>query len=368
MSDRPNSRVPAWARYFAVGAMCALLGSSLAGCGKKSGGSEAEAAAEEGATEETHHAASSGKSTSPKSSKGKEKVVYIGDIPKDVWFDDPLTTASDKTPIGGAPKQTAAPTVAATNAPAPEPATKAAAEPAPPAGGGKDDWKSIIPGEILVDETKKIKNRLTDGLSSVTRYNGNYKDLQVDGAVLAALAGIEATHPDPVSWKADAKYVRDLGSDIAAKSKGLGQGSYDPTKQAFEKLDGVLGGNKPGDLGDAAATVPFSEVARRQLLMKRMERAFNAMKSNINNEDIFKKSGETVIHEATMLATLAKVVGSEGYDAADEPDYQNFIKEIVTSNLAVAAAAKNGDYKAYNDGLSRCFKACNDCHASYKNN
>lgn len=366
MLDRPTYHIPCWMRCLILSLLCILAGWSLAGCGKKSNGSENEAAVEEGGGDETPHAASPSKSTAPK--KGKEKVVYIGDIPKDVWFDDPLTIASNNTPIGGGtPKPAAAPTVAANSAP--EPATKAAADPpAPVAGGGKDDWKSIIPGEILVDETKKIKNRLTDGLSSVTRYNGNYKELQVDGAVLAALAGIEVAHPDPVSWKADAKYVRDLGSDIAAKSKGLGQGSYDPTKQAFEKLEGVLSGNKPGDLGDAAATVPFSEVARRQLIMKRMDRAFNAMKSNINNEEIFKKQNDVVAHEATMLATLAKVVATEGYEAADEPDYQNFIKEIVTSNLAVVAASKNGDYKAYNDGLSRCFKACNDCHQSYKNN
>lgn len=368
MSDRQSIPIAFWTRWVAPVLLCAVILGGLSGCGGKSKNTEAEAGVEDGGSEQEP----STPTKSPSSKKGKEKVVYIGDIPKDVWFEDPLTIASNNTPIGGgSPKPAAAtPTVAANTAPANDtPAKAAIADAAPPAaGGGKDDWKSIIPGEILVDETKKIKNRLTDGLSSVTRYNGNYKELQVDGAVLAALAGIEGTHPDPVSWKADAKFVRDLGSDIAAKSKGLGQGSYDPTKQAFEKLDGVLSGNKPGDLGDAAATVPFSEVARRQLLMKRMERAFNAMKSNINNEEIFKKQGDVVTHEATMLAVLAKVVATDGYEAADEPDYQNFIKEIVTSNLAVVAAAKNGDYKAYNDGLTRCNKACIDCHASYKNN
>lgn len=353
-------------------ASLALLILFVYGCGGKS--KEGEVAEDEPAAETESETGTSGKSTTGKGTSSKKsskpKQVMIGDIPKDVWFDDPLGVAANTAQIGGGTPKAAvpAPEVAATKTTTPAASNPPAEAPAA-AGGGKDDWKSIISGEIIGEETKKIKARMTDGLSNVGRYNANYKDIiQVDGAVLAALAGIETAHPDPISWKGDAKFVRDLSSDIAAKAKGLGPPSYDPTKQTWEKLEGVLSGNKPGDLGESAPTVPFSEVARRQLLMKRMERAFNAMKLNINNEDTFKKSGEVATHESTLLAALAKVVGTEGYEAADEDDYQKFINEVIAGNQAVATAVKDGNFKAFNDGLTRCYKACNDCHASYKNN
>lgn len=356
------------------GILCACFGYGLSGCGKKtvSPGAESESA-EHGTGDGDGAETASGTPSKKKAKKGES----IGGIPKDVWFDDPLTIASNNATIGGAaaPKAPAAngAAVAANTKAGSTDTTKAASEkPAEAAApfGGKDDWKSIISGEVIAEETKKIKTGLTDRLSNVGKYNGNYKDfIQVDGAVLAALAGIAAMHPDPaVSWKADAKYVRDLSSDIASKAKGLGQASYDPTKQAFDKLDGVLSGNKPPDLGDAAPTVPFSEVVRRPLIMKRMERGYNLMKSTINTEEVFKKSAEEVTREATLLATLAKVAGTAGYDLTDEPEFQKFVNEVVTANLGIVAAVKNGDFKAYGDGLNRCFKACTDCHTSYKNN
>lgn len=299
-------------------------------------------------------------SAKDKPSKGPS----IDGIPLDVvWYDDPLAVASDATPVGGG----SAPAVAMTpTKPAPAQPAATPTEPAPAAGGGSD-WKDLITGELIGAETKKIKNRLTDSLSSVGKYNGNYKDgIQVDGVVLAALAQVLHEHPDSLSWKADAPTVRDLAADLAKKAKGLGQASFDPSKETFVKLEGVLTGNKPPGLEEAPPKLPFGEFASRMGLMKRMQKSFDYMKSNIQNDAAFKKEAETIQHEAAMLATLTKVTGAKEYPGGDEEEYQQFIKDLVQASKDVVEASKAEEFPKFQDGMTRVQKLCDACHQAYR--
>lgn len=301
--------------------------------------------------------------TSPEEQKSS-KGPSIDGIPLDVvWYDDPLAVAADATPVGGAtgPAVAAAPAKPAATEPAPTAPSEAA-----PAGGGSD-WKDLISGELIGTETKKIKNRLTDSLSSVGKYNGNYKDgIQVDGAVLAALAQVLHQHPDSLSWKPDAPTVRDLSSELAKKAKGLGQASYDPSKEVFVKLEGVLSGNKPPGLEEAPPQLPFGEFASRMALMKRMQKSFDFMKSNIQNDAAFKKEAETIQHEAAMLATLTKVTGAKEYPGGDEDEYQQFIKDLVKASVEAVEASKADEFPKFQDAITRVQKLCDACHQAYR--
>ena len=362
--------------FWMLGWAC-LVSSLLTGCG---GGSKpkpdatAETAAEKPAAaksqvespsqaEPEEHEAAAAKPASKKSSEAPS----IDGIPLDVvWHDDPYTLAQDKTPVGGPPA--AGPTVAANNA-APKMEEKPAAPATAPAAaaGGSGDWASVINGESLVNETKKIRSSLKDALSSIGKYNSHYKEgIQVDAAVLASLAVVATNLPDGVSWKADAPTVRDLASDVSRKAKGLGQGPYDATKLPFEKLEGVLSGNKPPDLEAAAPTVPFSEVADRMPLMRRMDRAFNLLKSNINSDSIFKKQADTVQHELTILAALSKVCAAKDYASAAEEDYQKFLETMIKSCQEGIEASKAENFAAFGDALGKVQKACNECHGAYR--
>ncbi len=148
--------------------------------------------------------------------------------------------------------------------------TGKAATPAPKAGAA--DWPSLITGEVLADESKAIKNKLTQQLQDVGWYDRTYKEMRVDATVLVVLAAIAPDVPDTPGWKTNAKFIRDVASEVAAESKANGPKFHKKAKEAYDKLDALLGGSKPPDVGDAADHVNFSEVADRRYLMKRMER------------------------------------------------------------------------------------------------
>jgi hypothetical protein len=347
---------------------------AMPGCGKDPARRDVAAAdsSDEEATDVEPAASAPAKER--KSAAKKKRAASgkkIGGIPIDVWpevwFKDPLAVAAEKGAAGGAASATAGdgpPAVAKTDNDAPPAEAPAASGTGAKSGGS--DWTALISGELLADEAKAIKNSLTQNLQDVGRYNSKWKDVKYDSAELAALAGVAIEHPEAPSWKANAKYVRDAASQIAAESKANGEKFYTPAKKAYDRLEALLSGSKPPDVEEAADKVKFSEVANRYGLMKRMERARDWLKSEINSEAALKKESTRVNREAAVLAILGKVIETPDYPDADDEEYRKFAQIVSQSGVEIQESVKNQDFKAFAGVLDRCAKACNDCHLQFK--
>jgi hypothetical protein len=349
-------------------AMSALL---ILGCGGKSGTRETAADDQPGETAADSDSGTDAKP--PKGGKGKKKASigdHIGEIKIDawpeVWLKQPLSVAAESgTAVGPA-----ADMAADTKPPAgdlPTEAVKTAPGKAAEPKGGATEWGTVISGEALADETKSIKNSLTPNLADVGRYNSKYKDVQVDATVLAVMAGVAPNVPDAPSWKKNSKFIRDVSSQVAAESKANGPNFYKKTRDEYDKLEALLSGNNPPGLGESPESVKFSEVAQRLYLMKRMNRASNWMKTEINTEALFKKNSGRVAHEGEILSLLGKVIATPDYADADADEYKNYAESVSQSGRDVNEAVKKEDFKAYTEALDRCLKACNKCHEVFKN-
>ena len=302
---------------------------------------------------------------SPSEAGGKRVRVdvdgrkWIGDIPYDVFFDDPLAVVSDSSKVAPAPGATQ-PVKPAETPSSPTPTTTTTA-------GGAADWQTFIPMEQLQEETKRIRNHLTGALQSQGTYNGNYQELQADGAMIAAVAGIVSQHSEDVSWKPNSRFVRDFGLELTESSKALGKADYTKSQAAADKIIAVLDGNLPADAGDPAPARPFGETANRWGLMKRIEKANEWLRSEINTESKFKSEIEKVQKEATWIAVLGTVVTDPSYDYADEEDYKAFAKKLIDGANEAAAAAKDQSYPKFTEGINKVQKVCSECHTSYGN-
>lgn len=350
----------------------ALVASGLAGCGRPAKAPADRAQADRAAhpdgaaSKPTRHS----RTRSRKKSSGNPDTAdfHVAAIPKESWgdvfFDKPLTILAETGPAAPPVDGTASPA-----RPAVEPAAKAAVEVLQePAPDGAEEWSVLASGEDLADEAKTIRSSLTDKLRSVGKYSGHYKEVRVDAATLAVLAAIAGEHPDPPSWRAYSKPIRDIAAQIARSAVANGDKFYKPTRIAFEKLDTLLSGSRPPDVEEAADKVSFSELASRVLLMQRLERAFNYLKLTVNTEAIFRKESAKVSHEGAIIATLSRVIATSGYDDADLDEYRAFARALQQSGLGVAEAVQNADFAAYTAALDRGSKACTNCHTEYKNN
>lgn len=350
--------------------LASVFGISLAvGCSGKSPPAGSPTAGQEEANKESGEPEGSSKPKGDGGSRGQavaaaSKRPMIGDIPLDVWLENPIGESKKTGNAAAAPapdKVAEKPMEKAAPAPMPTPPADA-----PKASGG-NDWAAVVSIEDLQEETKKIRLELQDYLSAIGKYNAHYKDdIVAEGAVLSAIAGIALVHPEKISWKEHAAHVRDIAAEMAKKSKGLGQKPFDETKKEFEKLDGLLSGNPPPDLPEAVADVPFSEVVSRRGIMKRLQASSDYLRANFQTEATLTKNQDDAAHAAAIVAALAKVIGTEGYPNADEDEYKGFSNGLMDANITMAKAARDKDFAAFSEANGKVIKFCNECHGAYQ--
>ena len=282
---------------------------------------------------------------------------YFNNHPYDVWHDNAFAVASDQRPVG-----------AGGNGGTKKPVDNGKKDPTPmkknPAGG--TDWKSIAPIAVLEAEVKRIRNELSQKTNTIGRYRGNYKEIAYDGATLAAIAQVISLHPDKVTWQADALYVRDLGSSINTSATGLAKKNYDATKAAAEQFVDILNRNKPSGLKEPAKDAEFFDFAERAGMMKRMSAGFDWLQKEVNNEEKFKSESERVVHEAAILALLAKCAADKSYDQAEEETYQQFVAKTIKAAQDIRTAVQAKNFANFRAGVNVIQNTCNECHNKHK--
>jgi len=65
------------------------------------------------------------------------------------------------------------------------------------------------------------------------------------------------------------------------------------------------------------------------------------------------------------MASFGGLISTDGYDSADEEQYQQFVHDFMQANIDVAKAAQADDFASFEDARNRIQKACDACHAEY---
>ncbi|MEZ6132778.1 MAG: hypothetical protein R3C59_29265 [Planctomycetaceae bacterium] len=314
--------------------------------------------------------------------KDANGVEYLGDVPLDVFFDQPYAVASDATPLGG-------------TAPAGDPATgipavsMTAGNMAPSAAGGSDtspaasspasvaasggatgsnNWDELLPIKDLDEEVTTIRNFLNEALQSVGSYNSSMLMIPPKAASLAALCTIMEQHSGDVSWKEDAAYIRDLAKKMNESDLQRGKKDQSRLLMLFENMTDTFNRSRPAGLEEPPADDSFSDVAEMRLLMMRMESAEKKMKNEAGSETAFASQKDIVLHEAALLGTMSKVVTQSGYGYEDDAEFVGYAQKIVDAAKEIREAAESGSFSTYELALSKVSGACQECHSAYKNN
>ena len=336
------------------------LGWCLPGCGGAAPVSDAGGAADGGQT------AAAGDNRTAKVPIGAQPVVrvvngkkWIGDVPRDIYFEDPLSVAADRRPVGAAaiagdPMSVPAVKPAATD--------KSAAGEKPPATAAADNWKSVIGIEPLKTEIKAIRNTLTGHLQNVGKFNSGLTEIPQRGATLAVLAAVAGAHSEDVSWKKNAKFVRDLASQMLAEKLARGRKSFDQVKSPFETIVEILDGGSPAELPESKDQAAFSDVADFGYLMQRIDRGFKWIQGNARDEESYKENAAKVRHEATVLGVLARVIKEEGYGWSDDEDFLKHADSMLDACLAAEKSVAAETFAEYDKAITKIDQLCTQCH------
>lgn len=302
-------------------------------------------------------------------SKGRK---WLGDIPYDVWFDDPLSVVGTgiESTAAGKSAPSSKPNMEAVGEPAASAAKSSATKTENPAAAGDgtavEEWKQLVSADVLDAEVKSIRNSLAAALQSVGKYNAKYKDVQMMGSTLAAIGEIAAEHPDSIRWKANARHLREIGAAIEQSADKTGGEAFQATRKSFESLVGLLDGNGAASLAEPPARGGFSEFADRGGLMKRIEVGFGYLKKDINAEKALASNAEKSAHEAALVAALGRVIAEKGYPSADEAEYAGHAKAFIENAAEMKRAAAAGDFSKFVEARDRVQIKCDECHKVYR--
>lgn len=287
---------------------------------------------------------------------------YVNKIPYDVFFDRPLEIAKDRQVEKSSVAPSAPESQQSIDRKPPTVETPAAAE-----GEHNANWSELLPVEELQDEVKALRSSLTKHLSSQGQYNQNFKSISIDGGVLASLAVVVQDRNDPLTWKENAAYVREFGNQIREAAIGLGRENFDKSKSAFQRLTAVLDGSLPADAGEVTQSVPWQEAVSRKSAMKRIEAARDRLKQDINTESKFKAQADRIRHESSIISTLATLISTEGFEFAENQDYQEPAHHLIDGAREAAEATSVESYEKFKSAIDKINKSCTDCHANYGN-
>jgi hypothetical protein len=287
---------------------------------------------------------------------------WIGDVPLDVWYDDPLAVAStvgDATPVQ--PND-----AASIPNPAPQPMPMPMPMETPQTASGGLDWKRVIPGDLLDAEVTVIRNRLNTDLQTVGSYNSSYLGLPPHFVTLAVLSHVAEKHPDEIRWKKNAPYIKSLAGQMNAEPLRSGPSSQKPLKEKFDNIAEVLNGSVPATLGPPPEGQSIQEVANVKYMMKRLENAAKNITVSGGTADAMKANVAQIKQEAAVLGALTQALldGYEDYEG--DEDFAAFVNTMVDTSIEIREHAQNDQFDKFEVSVSKMNQTCDQCHSTYR--
>ncbi len=294
----------------------------------------------------------------------KPETKWIGTIPYDVFYDQPLVVASDATSVGGGPTSVSpAPGDVAMVKPTEGTTTPVDASVA--VEGSKADWGKVIPLETALEAVKVARTEVNANLQGIPKYNTGMDSIKMNSALIGMLAMIVAEHPEAANWKEKAKFIRDLCYKIQSTATEKGSGPFKATQELFEQITGILDGGKPPEM-ESKDSVPYVDGADRSDMMKIINKSMEDLKSNIGDAKRMKDQAGEVTRQLSVLHALGVMMGDLSYDQADNPEYQGYTKAFVDGAAAGVEAVKADKFEDFQGALSKMNTSCGDCHPKFR--
>lgn len=239
-----------------------------------------------------------------------------------------------------------------------------------PAGGSGETtrgWSKLISPEVLEDEIKSRQMMLAEAVQSPLKFKGGtYQKARAQLSLLATLFAITAEHDDAVRWKREAASMRDRLSRAGFNCKVGTDQSYSEAKARLDELDGLVRGDGPAQ-DEASGEPAWPAVADRQQLMQRLEESVEGDLSRWTaNAPDFSRHHDQASHEAQLVAALAEVIASKGYDSADDETYRQHASAMQRAAVHVRQAAEQHNYEQARTAVGEIKKACSNCHEGFR--
>lgn len=230
-------------------------------------------------------------------------------------------------------------------------------------------WKSLVSRGTLEDEVKGLGPALTAATVSAGQFKSRgYRTARQDFSLLAVLFGVIAQHDDEVRWQADAAGLRELFARAAASSRvGSDQTFTEAQARSRDLADLIRGSSVAVPTANAELESGWQSVADRPPLMARMEVGLRERISPwVAQQAEFETQQRRLLHEAQLLAVLARVIQDESYEFADDELYQGYLQELQQASRALIEAIEREQLDEAQRAAAAIGQSCDDCHGDFR--
>ena len=236
--------------------------------------------------------------------------------------------------------------------------------PAIPTG---ENWSKFIDAETIEAEIKRLAQAVANDVATPSKFKGGaYKECRRHFSVLAMLFAVAAEYDGMVRWSDLAPALRDMFARAGYNCEVGTDQTFQEASQRNQDLAELIRGSRP-QIVSAARIADWSQVADRAPLMQRLEIAHEQrLRKWLADERQFNQRRDEIRHEAQLVATVAEVIGREGFEFWDDEQYAEYSRELRQAAIDIAAAAELENFEKAQQAVGRATKACNSCHEGYR--
>jgi hypothetical protein len=242
-----------------------------------------------------------------------------------------------------------------------------ATEVEPSIAASDSKWSKLIDAEVIETEIKRLAAQVSQAAATPSAFKGGtYEDCRRLFSELALLFAVMADYDGEVRWRDSAPALRDVFARAGRNCKVGTDQTFNESKQRIQDLADLIAGSRP-KLPQPDNDSQWAQVADRPPLMQRLNIAHeDRLRKWVASEGEFQKHHDDVRHEAQLVATIADVIGREGYDYSEDEEYATHARSLREAATEISSAVDLDNFEQAQKAVNRATKSCVDCHELYR--
>lgn len=232
--------------------------------------------------------------------------------------------------------------------------------------GSTGGWADVIGATTLEDEVKRLQQELARSVTVVGKYRtSDYKLAGEQLSLLATYMAVIAEYPGEIRWRDSAAGMAQLLSQASRQAAERSAESFELAVKCRDALTELVRGTPPADLPTEALPTDWSQIAQRDILMRRLELASDQRLAAFGPPtDATTTQG--LHHEAQLVRLIARLLTRPGMEDGGDADYQRFCEELAAGARTILDGLPTSDANSVTAGVSAVKQSCVACHEAYR--
>ncbi|MEZ6093273.1 MAG: hypothetical protein R3C03_03400 [Pirellulaceae bacterium] len=227
-------------------------------------------------------------------------------------------------------------------------------------------WNSLIDPESLENEIKRQQINLEALITTPLQFQTDYLKIRDAFSMLSAWMAIVRDYNGDVRWKNDAAAAQTAFARTAANCRTGSELAFNNARQSQDALREMVRGGSFPETELPSEDFAWNQAVDRNPLMRQLQVSLDRLKQNTGSKSAFENEIEEVLHDANLIAAIARITGDESMDDADDDDYKSFAIQMMDAAVSANESIRLSNFDLVASSVNKIEQSCNDCHSEWR--